>query len=243
MGGLALSGLAGGTRVWADENRKRAVPYYRQRHTLSCEMTTLRMAASYFGRELSEELLVRMLEVDESPLRLEDDGTMIWGDPDKGFVGSIDGKQIYHDALKRYPPSQRTPWQWGYGVYTKPIAQVATRIGLYTTCLDSIDDVYRHLDRGHPVIALVPHAGKTQAKKWSWYTEKGDEIPVINGEHAVVLRPGYDGEHVGVNDPTLYPEDRVLEYAHEDFAKAFSILSMAVAIGKPRYRTTPPKIE
>ena len=38
--------------------------------------------------------------------------SLIWGDPNMGFVGSIDGWQIYRqEAWTLYPPStQASPW-------------------------------------------------------------------------------------------------------------------------------------
>ncbi len=235
MGTVPLAAILERGFLRAGGGRHRIVPLYLQRHTLSCEMAALHMVAEYFGRTLTEETLIEMLPVHDAPPRLASDGSMIWGDPHRAFVGSIDGKQIYHDALEKYPPGARKAWEWGYGVYPEVIAEVATRLNLPVYGVDSIEDVYWHLERGRPVIPIVPYGGDTKAVEWSWFTERGDRIRVIDGEHSVVVRPDRDEKYVYVNDPTLYAGDRVSRYTHEDFARAFEILSMAVAIGKPSW--------
>ncbi len=82
------------------------VAFHRQEHALSCEIASLKMALSYYGVDVSETQLISELPVDTPGPRQPGN---IWGDPEKGFVGNIDGTM---------PNS-------GYGVYEKPIASVA----------------------------------------------------------------------------------------------------------------------
>ena len=199
------------------------------------------MAAAYLGQEVSEAQLLGMLTFDDTTLRIRKNGTLIWGDPRKGFVGNLDGWQIYYGGLREHPPHRRSVQWWGYGAYVQPLAEVATRLGLAATCVDELSSVYWHLDRGRPVIAIVPAGGRTEAVEWAWYTEKGDRVPVINREHAVVLNPGYDSHRIYVSDPGLDRDEQVFHYTHRDFASAFRILSMAVAIGGPRYSVRAPE--
>ncbi len=194
------------------------------------------------GQEISEERLLTMLSFDNTTLRIRKNGTLIWGDPRKGFVGNLDGWQIYYGGLREHPPHRRNVRWWGYGVYVQPIAEVATRLGLEATCIDNLSSVYWHLDHGRPVIAIVPAGGKTEAVAWAWHTENGDLVPVMNREHAVVLNPGYDSHRVFVSDPGLDRDEQVFEYTHRDLARAFSILSMAVAIGRSRTSIRAPEL-
>jgi len=205
-------------------------------------MSALHMVADYYRRNVTEDALIEMLAFQKEPPRVEG-GRMIWGDPNEGFVGSVDGKQIYRQALEEHPPGEKKVWEWGYGVYPKPIAEVAAKMNLPAYLIDSLDDVYRHLDKGNPVIAIVPAKGETKATKWWWYTERGDRIEVIDREHAVVLEPRYNDDYVYVNDSALYAGDEVFKYRHEDLAKAFGILSMGVAIGAPRWVIPPNAVQ
>lgn len=204
-------------------------------------MACLRMAAAYMGHEVSEETLLELLDFEATPLHLQRDGSLVWGDPNRGFIGNIDGWQIYYGGLREHPPTRRHVWWWGYGVYPKAIAEVATSLGLAAYLIDSLDDVYWHLDRGRPVIPIVPADGVTETVRWSWHTESGDRVPVINREHSVVLQPRYDQDRLAVNDPMLNRRQQIHDYTHGDFARAFSLLSMAVAIGRQRRLSTVPE--
>jgi uncharacterized protein YvpB len=231
MGGaLALSFAAGSMRLPVQAGTRRRVPFHVQEHLLSCEVACLRMTAGYYGLELAEQELLDLLRFEETRLELDDRNRVIWGDPNKGFVGNLDGWQLYDRGLQVHPPQRRNVWWWGYGVHSKPLADLATRLGLFTQRLADLSDVYWHLDHGHPVIVYVPSGGLTEVVRWSWFTKDGDEVPVINREHAVVLNPGYDAERVYVNDPYRAYWDRVHDYTHEDLALAFGGLSMALAV-------------
>lgn len=244
VGGSALAVAAGGqlapqTLASSRDTSCHVVPYFRQEHLLSCEMAALRMAAAYLGEPVSEEALLKMLAFDETPLRIRKNGTLVWGDPRKGFVGNLDGWQMYYGGWREHPPHRRNVRWWGYGVYVQPVADVATKIGLAASCIDELDDIYWHLDRHQPVIAIVPAGGKTETVTWGWYTEQGGSVPVMNREHAVVLNPGYDERRICVSDPGLDRDEQIFEYTHRDFARAFSVLSMAVAVGRPRRSLRP----
>ncbi len=242
LGGSAFAIAAGRGIAWAGsrDTSHHIIPYHRQEHLLSCEIASLRMAAAFYGQEASEEELLGMLPFEKMPPRTRRNGKLIWGDPRKGFVGNLDGWQIYYGGLWEHPPSRRNVHWWGYGVYIEPIAEVATKIGLAAQCLDELDSVYWHLDHGHPVIAIVPAGGKTETVVWTWHTKHGEQVPVMNREHAVVLNPGYDSDRIWVNDPDRDLDERILAYTHRDFARAFGILSMAVAISGPRVSVPSP---
>ena len=65
------------------------VPYHRQEHSLSCEIAALKMALDYYGLKISESDLIKELVFNTKDSRSKNN---IWGDPDLGFVGNIDGK-------------------------------------------------------------------------------------------------------------------------------------------------------
>jgi hypothetical protein len=60
--------------------------FHKQEHALSCEAATLKMALSVFGADVSESEILKYLPYDKTPKK-----NGVWGDPNKGFVGKVDG--------------------------------------------------------------------------------------------------------------------------------------------------------
>jgi uncharacterized protein YvpB len=145
------------------------VPFHRQEHALSCEAAALLMALRRYGVSVTESEIIRALPFDRTPKR-----TGVWGDPNAGFVGNIDGRMLRD----------------GYGVYWDPIADVGRRWKPTSVLRDgTAQDVARHLAAGRPVVmwgALSPVAGVT------WRTPAGKHIHAVNGEHARVVT-GFSG--------------------------------------------------
>ncbi|HWQ99506.1 MAG TPA: C39 family peptidase, partial [Candidatus Methylomirabilis sp.] len=177
-----------------------AVPFHRQEHALSCEVASLRSALHAIGTSVSEDILVGALAVDPTPksvrtFRQAQGGLsgsrgvgFTWGDPNRGFVGDIDG---------RMPKS-------GYGVHAGPIADLAS---LYasTTRIRSNDarSLVRAIDAGYPVIAWSVLGSRPQ--RLSWSKPDGGRVNAAMYEHTVVVT-GYRGtaekiERVYLVDP------------------------------------------
>jgi len=148
------------------------VPFLPQEHPLTCETASLRMALHYRGEEVTEEELLDKLTFDiQDPLSQKG----VWGDPDKGFVGNIDGS-IYHGT--------------GYGVYETPIRNLA----LYYRNAQVIEDatlqkILTQTTKGNPVIVWGLLSDKDQTY---WRTKKGKSVQAFYSEHARVVI-GYSG--------------------------------------------------
>jgi hypothetical protein len=205
-----------------------AVPRFRQQRSLSCEMAALRMAAAFQGVAKSETDLVALLPADRSQPRAEGQH-VVWADAERLFAGNIRGWQLVYGGLHSYPSRARRG-AWGYGVHAPGIAEVAARLGLEAQLFDSADQVFRALDRGNPVVVIVPCSGKSTARKWMWYTSKGVVVDVIDCEHAITVR-GYDERRVFVHDPL----GAAASYARGVFQRAFDLLKSGVEIGPPRH--------
>ncbi len=164
-----------------------SVPLYYQQHSLSCEVAALRMALAGLGVNLSESDLIEKMPINPAPRSIDN----TWSDPDKEFVGSIDG-------------AQNTT---GYGVYwpvlTKLVQEwrpdsVGYRGATYA-------DVIRELKAGHPVIYWGSVEGNPRPDNWR--TSEGKEVKAWSGEHARTI-VGYQGlssstpSQLIVNDPT-----------------------------------------
>jgi len=157
---------------------KLSVSYHHQEHRLSCEVAALLMALNYRGVNITENELIKELPVsDPGPRRAGN----IWGDPNLGFVGNIDG-QVPNG---------------GYGVYEQPIYDLAARYRTAKIITNStLDGLITELVNGNPIVVWgVVGSGRDI----SWKTVDGKFIPAKLDEHARTLI-GYTGES---NNPKL----------------------------------------
>lgn len=143
-----------------------AVPYHRQEHSLSCEAAALTMVLGYFGERVSEADLIAQLPVADPGPRQPGN---VWGDPDAGFVGDIDG---------RIPNG-------GYGVYEAPIVELASRYRSASALTGAtLADLLAEVDAGRPVIVWGTLA---DGRDISWTTPQGKRVTAVAGEHTRVL--------------------------------------------------------
>lgn len=148
------------------------VPFHRQEHSLSCEIASLKMVLNYYGVEITESELLNALPFDT---RLPRSKNNVWGDPDIGFVGNIDGKNP----------------NGGYGVYEKPIYNLAYEFGRTAVILTAqpLSAILTEVQAGHPAIVW---GTLSSGRDISWTTKSGKKIHAIYGEHTRVII-GFDG--------------------------------------------------
>jgi uncharacterized protein YvpB len=144
-----------------------SMPYYKQENPLTCEVAALRTVLSYHGVYVSEDELIDKLVFDTRS-SMSPDGT--WGDPEKGFIGRVNGS-IFN----------RT----GFGVYEKPIVDLALNY-LDAEVIEDADlaKVLKEVVSGNPVIAWGLLSRRAPV---SWKTKEGKIISVRPGEHARVV--------------------------------------------------------
>jgi uncharacterized protein YvpB len=155
-----------------------AVPYHRQEHSLSCEIASLLMALKYRGINIAEnELIIQLAVSDFGPRQVGN----IWGDPNLGFVGSIDGAV----------PNT------GYGVYEQPIYDLALKYRPAKIITNgTLNDLLAELNDNNPIVVWgVSGSGRDI----SWKTIDGKTINAKFDEHARTLI-GYTGKS---NNPQL----------------------------------------
>lgn len=179
-------------------NTKLEVPFHKQERSLSCEIASLRMVLNYYGLRVSENELLAQLPFETHSPRLPGN---VWGDPDKGFVGNING---------RMPNS-------GYGVYERPIASIASQYR-ETQALSgtSLATILEHVAAGRPVIVWGHIAS---GKDISWQTPEGKPVKAVFGEHTKVVT-GFTGtvsepKHLILLDPiygkVIWSADKFLQ--------------------------------
>ena len=160
------------------------LPIVRQRLRNNCETAALEMVLAGQGRRIGQSRLQGELARSE-PVDPIGGGTsaMVWGDPDRGFVGRPDGGG----------PAG------GYGVYERPVAALARRHGARPTRSRGARpaDVYAELLAGRPVMTWI---GLSDGPYVRWRTREGRRVTGNFGEHTVVLT-GLRGNRLAVNDP------------------------------------------
>ncbi|MEX1111898.1 MAG: C39 family peptidase [Candidatus Andersenbacteria bacterium] len=196
----------------ADASVRLPVSFHRQEHSLSCEIATLKMALGAHGVDVSESELIAKLPFDPTPKEAG-----VWGNPNEGFVGIINGTML----------------GTGYGVYWDPIAKVGNDYApTHVIKHGSASEVARHIDSGNPVI-VWGYYGRRAVH--SWRTPAGESIKAVNGEHTRIVY-GFDGT---ADNPTHFylidPIDGHMSWSTEEFMHNWSALNHhAVVVLPPR---------
>lgn len=160
------------------------IPMHWQEKKLSCEAASLKMALNFKGTAISEKTIMEKIGFDLTPRNGN-----VWGDPNKSFVGDIDGS------------SCRT----GYGVSWDPVAEAARNWNDAKSFSGwSLQDLTEEIRSGNPVIVWGTIPVK-QLTDCSWYTPEGKYIKAFRETH-VRLVIGYTGPAANptkiiMNDP------------------------------------------
>lgn len=172
-------------RFTSEQTRKiLAVPLDYQDRPLSCEAAALKMALNYRGVSVSESDIMAVVGYDPTIK-----SGNIWGDPDRAFVGNIDGSQN----------------STGYGVHWEPIARAAkTWRNALAFSGWSATELAWEIEAGNPVVIWgVLGSGYLDP----WFTPAGRSIVAWKGEHARTVI-GYVGSTANptafiINDPIV----------------------------------------
>jgi len=136
-----------------------------QDRPLSCEAAVLKMGLSHFSIAVTEDDIMNIIGYDNRESRGD-----TWGDPHKGYVGNIDGKQNTS----------------GYGVYWEPVARAAKnwKPNSFYFVNWTLQQVLEEIEKGHPVLMWGVYPG---GKPDSWVTKEGKTIKAWKGEHTRVI--------------------------------------------------------
>ncbi len=188
------------------------IPFKRQENALTCEIASLRMALSYVGVEVTEKELVDRIAYSATTSKSH---LNVWGDPQKGFVGDVNGSVMLGT---------------GYGVYNKPIRDLALNYHHAEIMEEpTIENLLTNTQQGRPVIVWGISKSRTPIY---WFSYEGDLIKAWRGEHARVVM-GYVGTmtnptHIVLMDP-LYGKVKINTAQFiEDWAR---LDYMAVVVG------------
>ncbi|MBN1617941.1 C39 family peptidase [Candidatus Dojkabacteria bacterium] len=154
-----------------------STPFYMQPYTLSCELTSLRMALNYYGVNIggagtAEMTLLNHIGISQPYQKYWSYGRPYWGDPDAGWVGDING---YMNVT-------------GYGTTAQQVEKAAVkyRPNSYDVYNWNVQGLATELHNGNPVVVWFAAGQKTY-----WYTTQGKYVKGMN--YHSILAIGYDG--------------------------------------------------
>ncbi len=143
--------------------------HHPQLKNLSCETASLRMVLNFHKVVISEAEIIKKMPFDSTPK-----GKGIWGDPDTGFVGDIDGKM----------------GETGYGIHWNALAKLSSTWKKTSVLSEnSVAELVKHLEERRPVIIWMVEGEKRDI---SWKTPKGKKVFALHNEHTQVVY-GYEG--------------------------------------------------
>lgn len=161
-----------------------AAPVIAQTLRNDCEAAALSILLASVGVSASQARLQAMFARSEPPDPITTGASTVWGDPDRGFVGRVDGGGT----------------AGGFGVYPRPVVAAARRLRVKLTNLTGAapEAIYRRLLSGRAVIAWV---GLGDGPYDTWQTPAGETITVNLNEHTVVLRGINQDGTISVSNP------------------------------------------
>lgn len=123
------------------------VPLHYQIYTLSCEAASLQMALAQKGITENQNDLLAQIGIAEPYQSSMQNGVMIWGDPNLGFVGNVKG---FFSTKGGAGLMSATGW----GVNNAPIAKVAATFRPESQAYSNFtsEQIIRELDLGNPII-------------------------------------------------------------------------------------------
>nr|WP_302328564.1 C39 family peptidase [Salirhabdus salicampi] len=151
-----------------------------------CEVTSLAMLLQYHNIQVDKMTLAKEVKKDPAKYKVKD-GKVHFGHPNKGFVGNM------------YTLSEP-----GYGVYHKPIANLAKKYAgdrVHDLTGKSFYKVLQSVNRNEPVFVITNAKYKKLPSSafTTWETSQGP-VKITMQEHAVVIT-GYDKDYIYFNDP------------------------------------------
>lgn len=172
------------------------VPLIRQIYTLSCEAASLQMALAFHGIEVSQDELIARIGTN-GPMKMQTlpNGQLLWGDPDKGFVGDYKGRFWSREEGLRGAT--------GWGVNNHPIERVARQYAPRSKAVTnmSISQLKLELANNNPVIFWHVRDDATRKETIQLVTEEGKNISFFQNHVGLIV--GYNQREDGIVEYTI----------------------------------------
>lgn len=171
------------------------VQFYYQVHSLSCEETATSMGLTHQGLYISQDQILAGLGVDSTPAQVVNGVVVKWGNPDRAFVGNVNGSENNFTGQQANPKALMRVLN-SYGARVIDWSEPGV-----TSNVISAQEIYSQIAAGHPVVAYATW-------DWRWHpiyyytSEDGNQVPLIApaNDH-VYLVIGVSQYGVLVNDP------------------------------------------
>lgn len=203
---VATVGIDGGSveAVAKPVSSRIAAPVVKQRYRNNCETAALSSLLAALGQPVRQARLQREVARSGPVDPIEGSDGRVWGDPDDGFVGRVDGGGV----------------AGGFGVYPRPIAQLARRNGVQLEELTNkpVAKIYDRVRRGLPAMIWI---GLSDGPYGEWRSPKGKPIRVNWGEHTVVLTGVSEAGELRVMNPL---EGTVERWDRDTFEARWALL-------------------
>lgn len=173
-----------------------------QKYSLNCESASLKMALGYFGIEKTEEELLEETGFSTKLPPTKIGNRIVWGDPEKGYVGNYNGLYSEFCSNQTGDTSIRTlKCATGWGVNNNPIAKNAQKYLKNSYDLDnaSITDLKMELSNNNPIIFWQVNDNNKPEEMIHIYTYDDWKKIKYTRTH-VVLLVGYEN----MADDTIY---------------------------------------
>ena len=161
------------------------IPSWRQTYMYTCMAAASRQALAYRGITVSELHIVDLMGYDRTPWSgTWRDSNAVWGDPNVGYIGDIDGKSA---------PG------WGYGSHWDPVVKALSNYRPVELKRNwSVQGIAQELASGNPVIVWWVN-GVWPAYELYW-KNNGKSIRAVNSVHVQGVK-GFTGT---VDNPTSF---------------------------------------
>jgi len=215
-----LNGRAGTSAIPASDFPNEEMHDYQVLHTVpisqlpdlpnGCEAVAATMLLNWAGVDVSKEQIAT--ELPKGPLpAIQEDGTWQGANPEDVFVGD--------------------PFDVGYGIYHKPIAQLLKRylpgriIDLTGSPLDKLLDTVKS---GRPVLVWATEHMDPPVLRDEWVEPNGNIVDWYDPEHAMLLT-GWDDDHAYMNDPMTGKQEIYNLWAFQTVWEAMGSQAITVA--------------
>jgi uncharacterized protein YvpB len=192
------------------------VTFISQSHNLSCEEAATSMALTHQGMHVSQDQILAGLGVDNTPVVVSNGMVVSWGNPDRAFVGNVNGLESNRTGYQANPKAlMRVINSFGGRVIEWGEPGVAGYI--------SPQEIYAQVMADHPVVAYATWDWRYHTRH-DYRSEDGNMVPWIGPADAHVYTVvGVNSGSVLVNDPMrgqYWVSKGSFEAAYSDFNMA-----------------------
>ena len=192
------------------------VTFIYQSHNLSCEEAATSMALTHQGMHLSQDQILAGLGVDNTPVVVSNGVVVSWGNPDRAFVGNVNGLE-----------SNRTGYQANPRALMRVINSHGGRVIEWAEPgvqgYISAQEIYAQVLADHPVVAYATWDWRYHTRH-DYRSEDGNMVAWIGPADAHVYTVvGVSSGSVLVNDPIrgqYWVSKGSFEAAYSDFNMA-----------------------